>query len=107
MDFRASADQFVVALLSISDKPWTWKVVRDYDVSQQGNQAYLLTGETLSTLFVGAGTVVAIDWDRAELLGFLAENFSLQELRGALLDAAQQRWLLCDAFAMTPLPLHK
>ena len=51
------------------------------------------SGERLSALFLGAGTVVAIDWDRGELLGFVAVNVPAQHLLDLLLDAARQHQL--------------
>jgi hypothetical protein len=80
----------VASALVSSGKPWYWKVVRDYDVSQDGNNVFLLSGESLSTVFLGSGTVVAIDWNQGELLGFVAANISAQQLLDVLIEVGQQ-----------------
>ncbi len=90
--FRTRGKQLAHAL-EYSDKSWYWKVVRDHDISQDDNDSFLLSAEQLSTIFVGTGTVAAIDWDRGELLGFVAASVPAQCLLDLLLDAAQQHHL--------------
>jgi hypothetical protein len=93
--FRSRAEQLAGVLVS-SDTAWHWKVVRDPDVSQDGEATFLLSGETLSVLFLGAGTVVAIDWNQGELLGFVASNNSPQHLLDALIEIGQKHHRNCD-----------
>lgn len=90
--FRTGAEQ-LEGVLASSDKSWYWKVVRDYDVSQGVTDSFLFSGQRLSTIFLGTGTVVAIDWDRGELLGFVAASVPAQHLLDLLLDAGQQHQL--------------
>jgi hypothetical protein len=88
--FRAGAEHLAGALVSSSQKPWYWKVIRDYDVVQVDVVPFVLEDETLSTLFVGTGTVAAVDWESRELLGFIAANISAQYLLDALINLGNQ-----------------
>jgi hypothetical protein len=87
--FRTRADQLLAGLAS-SVKSWSWKIIRDYDVSHDTDELFLLSGETLSTLFLGTGTVVAIDWNRGELLGFVASEITAKCFLDMLLGVAQK-----------------
>lgn len=89
--FRARAEELAGVLVSSSGKPWYWKVVRDYDISNEGDDALLLSSKELTTLSLGMGTVVAFDWNSGELLGFVAANISTEYLLDALLDVARGR----------------
>jgi hypothetical protein len=93
--FRTRAEQLANAL-RYSDKSWYWKVARDHDISQDGNDSFVLSAQPLSTIFLGNETVAAIDWDQGELLGFVAANVPAQYLLDLLLDAAQQHHLHCE-----------
>ncbi len=72
-------------------------MIRDYDVFQEDHHRFLLDDETTSTLFLGTGTVVAIDWQRDELLGFVAAGISTQCLVDALIDLATRHHLNNEA----------
>jgi hypothetical protein len=87
---RDRAEQLIGVLRSSSDSAWHWKLVRDHDFSQSTFEAHLLSGDALSTLFLGTGTIVAIDWIRGELLGFVAANLPAQQLLDILLDLARR-----------------
>lgn len=87
--FRARAEQLLNALRA-GDQPWRWKIVRDDHVPLEGSRISVLSGEMLTTIFIGTGTIVAIDHGRSELLGFVAANVHAEHLLDALLDAAQQ-----------------
>ena len=87
--FRASAEQ-VARVLESNHTFWHWKIVRDYDISQGGYEIFLLNGEMLTTLFQGRGTVLAIDWDRGEVLGFLSADASIRQLIETLPDVARR-----------------
>jgi hypothetical protein len=95
--FRVRAEELAGVLASPSDKYWYWKVIRDYDVFQEDHHRFLLDDETTSTLFLGTGTVVAIDWQRDELLGFVAAGISTQCLVDALIDLATRHHLNNEA----------
>jgi len=88
--FRDRTEQLVSALKLPSHNTWHWKLVRDHDVSQTGHDAYLLSGETLSVIFLGMGTVVAIDWGKGEILGFIAANTPVKQLLDVLMDFRQR-----------------
>ena len=90
--FRTRAEQLAGLLVS-SQKPWHWKVVRDFDVSQDDGEIFLLGGQSLSTIFMGTGTVVAIDWTQGELLGFVAANISDHQLLDAIIAIGKQHHL--------------
>lgn len=89
--FRSRAERLAIALTSCANKPWVWKIIRDNDIPEEDHQAYLLSGETLSALFLGTHTAVAIDWERGELLGFVSTDVSASHLVDILIEAAQQR----------------
>jgi hypothetical protein len=66
------------------------KVIRDCDAPSVGSQLTLLSAWPLATLLLGTGTVLTIDCERHEIVGFLApavaaERF-VHELLPMLLD---------------------
>lgn len=88
--FGDQAEQLITVLAWTSEGPWSWKLIRDHDVCQNGHEAYFLSSGNLSTVFLGTGTVAAIDWQRRELVGFVAEGVSAQQLLELLLALGEQ-----------------
>jgi hypothetical protein len=70
--------------------PLLMKVIRDHDVTSDGNEPLALTAWPVATLMVGTNTVLALDRERREVLGFLAASISanrfVEELLPLLFD---------------------
>jgi hypothetical protein len=71
-----------------SEPPLLVKVVRDNEVSDNGADIVLLRGWPVTTMFVGMGTVLAIDSERREILGFVSSSISPQRFVDDLLPLA-------------------
>jgi hypothetical protein len=56
-----------------------WKLIRDDEAPCGGQEVTILSSGTMSTVFIGPGTVICIDHQRREVLGFLSASISTQE----------------------------
>ena len=56
-----------------------WKLIRDEEAPSGGREITILSSGPLSTLRLGMGTVIAIDRERREVLGFIAPDVSAEE----------------------------
>lgn len=63
----------------------TWKLIRDEAAPCDEKELTLMSAGALTLLMSGTGTVIAVDRDRREVLGFLAPNVSADEFVTALL----------------------
>jgi hypothetical protein len=63
----------------------TWKLIRDEAIPCNGRGLTILSLGPLSVILAGTGTVIAIDRERREALGFIAANVSSDEFVTALL----------------------
>jgi hypothetical protein len=63
----------------------TWKLIRDGAAPGDGKELTILSSGPLNVILAGTGTVIAIDRERRELLGFVAANVSSDEFVTALL----------------------
>lgn len=97
--FEARSEELAGALMSFPGRQWHCKIVRDFDVSNKNDEPYLINTQTLSTLFLGTGTFLGIDWQQGELLGFVAADLSSIDLLDALITVAQQHHLTCECRA--------
>lgn len=64
---------------------YSWKLIRDNKAPRGRREVTILTSGALSTLLLGAGTIIAIDRQRREVLGFIASDVSAQEFVTILL----------------------
>jgi hypothetical protein len=53
---------------------YSWKLIRDEAAPCGGQEVTILSFGPLSTVLLGAGTVIAIDRERWEVLGFIAPD---------------------------------
>lgn len=56
-----------------------WKLIRDEQAPCGGREVSVLSAGPIGTLLVGAGTVIAVDRERREVLGFIAPDISGEE----------------------------
>jgi hypothetical protein len=56
------------------DPPYFWKLIRDEAAPCGGREVTILSFGPLSTVLIGNGTVIAIDRERREVLGFIAPD---------------------------------
>lgn len=51
-----------------------WKLIRDEQAPCGGREVTVLSSEPIGTLLLGFGTVIAVDRERREILGFIAPD---------------------------------
>lgn len=56
-----------------------WKLIRDEQAPCGGREVSVLSAGPIGMLLVGAGTVIAVDRERREVLGFIAPDISGEE----------------------------
>lgn len=64
---------------------WFMKVIRDGDVPLGDSELTVLSAWPVTTLLFGRGTILAIDCERRQVLGFLAASLSHDQLVNELL----------------------
>ncbi len=62
-----------------------WRLIRDEEAPCDGKDLTILTAGAVTTLLAGTGTIIAIDHERREVLGFIAANVSAEEFVTSLL----------------------
>jgi hypothetical protein len=62
-----------------------WKLVRDEAAPSVGKELTVLRSGPLSILRLGMGTLVAVDHERREVMGFIAPDLSAEEFATVLL----------------------
>jgi hypothetical protein len=62
-----------------------WRLIRDEQAPCDGKELTILASGAVSTLLAGTGTIIAIDHERREVLGFIAANVSAEEFVTSLL----------------------
>lgn len=65
----------------------TCKLIRDSAAPEDGSEMTIVSDGTLRVLYLGTGTILILDHERSELLGFIARNVRAQELVSALIPA--------------------
>ena len=57
-----------------------WKLIRDDEAPCGGGEVTIFSSGPLTTLLLGTGTVIVIDRERREVLGFIASDVGAKEL---------------------------
>jgi hypothetical protein len=69
---------------------YSWKLIRDEEGPSGGREITILSSGPLSTLLLSMGTVIAIDRERREVLGFIAPDVSAEEFVSSWLPLITQ-----------------
>ena len=69
------------------------KIIRDKDATSEGRAVTVLSAYPLITMQVGFGTMIVLDCERREALGFLAPEVTAEEFAGILFP------FICDLLA--------
>ena len=80
------------------------RIVRDNDEPTDRSEVVLLSAGPLTTLLAGTRTVLVLDRDRREILGFLSSSISLEHFVAELLPILLGRFSrpsLCEGHAST------
>lgn len=56
-----------------------WKLIRDEQAPCGGREVSVLSADPIGTILLGLGTIVAVDRERREVLGFIAPDISGEE----------------------------
>ena len=67
---------------------WVWRLIRDEDAPSDSEDATILNAGSLTVLFLGTGTMVAVDWIRREVLGFAAPQVTSDKLLELIIGIA-------------------
>jgi hypothetical protein len=63
------------------------KLIRDMAGPVDCSEITIVSDGTLRVLYLGRGTILILDHERSELLGFIARNVKVQELVSSLIPA--------------------
>ena len=63
------------------------KLIRDMAGPVDCSEITIVSDGTLRVLYLGRGTILILDHERSELLGFIARNVTIQELVSSLTPA--------------------
>jgi hypothetical protein len=77
-----------------------WKLIRDELAPCGGKEVSVLSAAPIGTVLLGPGTVIAVDRDRREVLGFIAPDISGEEFAAIALPLILS---LLDSTPNTPL----
>jgi hypothetical protein len=58
---------------------WYWKLIIDEQAPRGGREVIVLSAGPIGTMIVGLGTVIAVDRERREVLGFVAPDILGEE----------------------------
>lgn len=64
---------------------WYWKLIIDEQAPRGGREVSVLSAGPIGTLLFGLGTVIAVDRERREVLGFVAPDISGEEFAAIVL----------------------
>ena len=73
-----------------------WKLIRDEQAPCGGKEVSVLSATPIGTVLLGDGTVIAVDRERREVLGFIAPDISGEEFTAIALP------LILDLLDSTP-----
>ena len=85
---------------SDAQKDSDWKLIRDEQAPCGGKELSVLSAAPISTVLLGPGTVIAVDRERHEVLGFIAPDISGEEFAAIALPLILS---LLDSTPNTPL----
>ena len=85
---------------SDAQKDSDWKLIRDEQAPCGGKEVSVLSAAPVGTVLLGAGTVIAVDRDRHEVLGFIAPDLSGEKFAAIALPLILS---LLDSTPNTPL----
>ena len=77
-----------------------WKLIRDEQAPCGGKEVRVLSATPIGTVLLGPGTVIAVDRERREVLGFIAPDISGEEFAAIVLPLILD---LLDSTANTQL----
>ena len=77
-----------------------WKLIRDGQAPCGGREVSVLLAAPIGTVLLGPGTVIAVDRERHEVLGFIAPDISGEEFAAIALPLILS---LLDSTPNTPL----
>jgi len=77
-----------------------WKLIRDEQAPCGGREVSVLLAAPIGTVLLGPGTVIAVDRERHEVLGFIAPDISGEEFAAIALPLILS---LLDSTPNTPL----
>ncbi len=66
-------------------RPSYWKLIRDDIAPRGGKDLNILSSGSLGAVLIGSGTVLVVDRERSEVLGFIAPDISDFDLVGLAL----------------------
>jgi hypothetical protein len=61
------------------EQAYFWKLIRDEAAPRGGREVTILSFGPLSTVLLGVGTMIAIDRERREVLGFIAPDVPTEQ----------------------------
>ena len=85
---------------SDAQKDSDWKLIRDEQAPCGGKEVSVLSAAPIGTVLLGPGTVIAVDRERREVLGFIAPDISGEEFTAIALPLVLS---LLDSTPNTPL----
>ena len=85
---------------SDAQKDSDWKLIRDEQAPCGGKEVSVLSATPIGTVLLGPGTVIAVDRERHEVLGFIAPDISGEEFAAIALPLILS---LLDSTPNTPL----
>lgn len=85
---------------SDAQKDSDWKLIRDEQAPCGGKEVSVLSATPIGTVLLGPGTVIAVDRERHEVLGFIAPDISGAEFAAIALPLILS---LLDSTPNTPL----
>ena len=85
---------------SAAQKDSYWKLIRDEQAPCGGKEVSVLSTTPIGTVLLGPGTVIAVDRERHEVLGFIAPDISGEEFAAIALPLILS---LLDSTPNTPL----
>ena len=85
---------------SNAQKDSDWKLIRDEQAPCGGKEVSVLSATPIGTVLLGPGTVIAVDRERHEVLGFIAPDISGEEFAAIALPLILS---LLDSTPNTPL----
>jgi len=87
-EFEARSEQIGEAFRTFG-AGWVWRLIQDEDAPYDSDEPTILDAGSITMLFLGTGTMVAVDWIRREVLGFAATDVSSGRLFKLIIGIAE------------------